>query len=730
MKFNCTSFLFFILLLSYSTLALSQEKVIDSLENVLRYHKQNDTTKVNLLNKLAYRYSSFDIVKADEKAQEALDLAKQLNFKRGEAKSYIRFGYNHIKKSEKDKAELLANKALKLCEEINNQACINASYICLAEIALRNSNLDKALTYYEKLLHIFREDGDLLNQADMLNNLGVTNYKKGDFDEAINFYKQSHAIRVELGQEKLSLGTLNNIAIICLNQGRYSEALQYFNQILSVHRKDNNKSGIALVTYNMSAVYNELKQYDKTLKYLEESLELNRELENRIQISSCLVNMGSVYADLKEFPKALDLMTESLIISKEINDKVELSAVLFQLGDLHLKMKQPEIALKHFKTSLELSSSNNDKLYICHSSIGLAQTYVLLEDYSKALDHALKGKEIADDMELLAQQKLATGALATIYSETRNYKKAFESHQLFKKINDSLFNKENIEKITQLEYDYKYKQTIDAARIRELQLTKTVAATNKNLAKSKQNYLWAIIGFLLVSIVLGGIIFYLKFTNIKSKAKNIEIEQKLLRSQMTPHFIFNSLSVLQGMILNKEEKKSVYYLSKFSKLLRIILENSRDKAVSLSQELAAIQHYLALQNLENEAYNYTVLVEDTIDVPLFEIPPMLIQPFVENAIEHAFADQKENRKIDIRLRYLDKSMICKITDNGVGVESRRHDKNEHKKSLSTVITSDRLKILSKDFKMKGSVTIEDRKKYNEQGTIVTLVIPHKILIEH
>jgi LytS/YehU family sensor histidine kinase len=180
------------------------------------------------------------------------------------------------------------------------------------------------------------------------------------------------------------------------------------------------------------------------------------------------------------------------------------------------------------------------------------------------------------------------------------------------------------------------------------------------------------------------------------------------------------------MILNKEEKKSVLYLSKFSKLLRIILENSRDKMVLLSQEIIAIENYLALQNLEDDSYQYTVLVEDTIDTSLFEIPPMLIQPFVENAIEHAFEDQKEDKKIDICLTYVDKKLICTITDNGIGVNFQKESKRKDKKSLATTITSERLKILSKDYKIKGSVTIEDQKKYNEQGTIVTLIIPYKI----
>ncbi|MFK7781710.1 tetratricopeptide repeat protein [Psychroserpens sp.] len=710
-------------------LSFSQEKVIDSLENILQNHKLNDTTKVNLLNKLAYGYSSFNIIKSDEKALEAYALSKQLNFVKGEGKSFLRIGHNQIKKSELDSAELSANKALKLFEEISCQSCINASYICLAEIAYYNNDSNKAKGYYEKLINIFIENDDKLRQADMLNNLGILSYRKGDFDEAIVFFKKACDLREQLGREKLSLGTLNNIGSICLNQGKYTEALQYFNKCLSIYRKDNNKRGIATITYNMSAVYYELKRYDKTLEFINESLAISRELKNKRNIAGCLVNKGAVYADLKEFPKALDYMTESLSLSKEINEKSEIGACHYQLGDLYLLMEQPKKALEHHKSYLKISLLTEDKVQICQAHVGLARTYVLLEDYSTALDQAEKGKKIADDLELLTQQKLAYGTIATIYEKTKKYKKALESHQQFKIINDSLFNNENIKKITQLEYEYKYKQALDSASIRELQLKKTVTASNKNLEKSKQNYLWAIIVFLLISIVLGGIIFYLKFTNIKTKAQNIEIGQKLLRSQMTPHFIFNSLSVLQGMILNKEDKKAVLYLSKFSKLLRITLENSRDKMVPLHQELTAVNNYLELQNLEvSQSYLYTILVDETIDDSLFEIPPMLIQPFIENAIEHAFKNQKENRKIDIKLNYINKKLICTVIDNGIGINAQKQNDKSHKKSLATTITSERLKMLSKDFKTEGKVTIEDRQKYKEQGTIVTLVIPYKILI--
>ena len=107
---------------------------------------------------------------------------------------------------------------------------------------------------------------------------------------------------------------------------------------------------------------------------------------------------------------------------------------------------------------------------------------------------------------------------------------------------------------------------------------------------------------------------------------------------------------------------------------------------------------------------------------------MLIQPFIENAVEHAFTDQKENRKIDVHVQQIDKQLTCTITDNGIGIDSQKVSDRKNKKSLATTITSERLELLAKDLNKEGSVTIEDRQQHNGRGTIVTLVIPHKTLV--
>lgn len=718
---------FLLYFLSLPTSGVSQNTMIDSLETRLKNHKENDTIRVNLLNELAHNYSSSDIVKAEEIAIEANNFSKKLKFTRGEAKSFYIYSRIHISKSELDEALDDGIEALKLYNEIGDYNGIASTFSVLGTISFYKNDADKALLYYNKALDMAEKNKNRKMQADVLNNIGNISYIKGDLETAIHIYKKAIAVYDILGDKKGAFYPMNNLAVIYNRQGKSIEALNYFNKCLTINREQKNIVNIAAISLNMATVYSDRQEYEKALDYYKESLRLNKELNNSREASKCLIGLGGIYEASNDYANALDHYSEALAINKEINSTEGLVTSYDNIGSLYLKMGQPKSALNNFKTCLSLSQSIENKRTICNSYISLSETYFVLKEYPKALNHALVGEKLADDLALLPKEKEVNIVLSKIYEATGEFEKSLKHFKIYKQLNDSLFNKENIENIAQIEYEYKYKQELDSANIRELNLAKVVLSTSQDLEKSKQNYLWAIIGFLLTSILLGFIIFYQKLRNIKAKNRQIVTEQKLLRSQMTPHFIFNSLSVLQGMILDKEDKKSVNYLSKFSKLLRITLENSRDKTVLLSQELEAIRNYLALRNLENELYEYTIIVDDAIDKSSIEIPPMLIQPFVENAIEHAFADQPEIKKIDIHLSYLNSNLTCTITDNGIGINSSKATKNHYKKSLATTITSERLKILSEDFKTRGTVIIEDRQKYSEQGTKVTLVIPHKRL---
>tara|TARA_R110000765_G_scaffold371642_1_gene461920 strand:+ start:2587 stop:4782 length:2196 start_codon:yes stop_codon:yes gene_type:complete len=716
----------FLCVVTFSTPVFSQNPVIDSLKIELQNHKEKDTTRVNLLNTLAFSFFSNDLAKTLEYLEEADAIAEVIHFKKGKGRSIYIKGITEAIQSNYDQALGYYNEALKLYENIDFKTGVANCYNAMGIAYKNKGEKRKSIAYLEKAILIEEEIGGKNLSASLIN-LGSAYQDIGSYDEALTYLKKALLIATAGENEQRVSYSLNNLGTIYMDQGNYPLALEHFKKSLYVNEKLGDSLGIAQGLYNIGSIYETQKYYDKAMKSYEKALEINKRINSKKGISLLLNGIGTINEKKGNYQSALNNYIDALRISKEIGAKSDIPDILNNIGEVNLSLKNYGTANKYFTEAKKYSLEIESKRALCCAYVGLARTYENQKEYNSALSNALKANKVSKTSGFLDYQKEALEILSKIYYATGNYKDALDSHQQYKILNDTLFNKKNIEKIAQLEYEYKYKQAIDSSSIRELKLTKEVSTINNSLEKSQRNIFLTIIVLLLTALILGGNIFFLKWRNIKEKNQNILIEQKLLRSQMTPHFIFNSLAVLQGMILNKEGNKSIAYLSKFSKLLRIVLENSRDKIVPLIQEIDAIDNYMILQNLDADPpYEYSLVVDENIDINSLQIPPMLIQPFIENAIEHAFPEVREKREITVHLNCNDKKLICTITDNGIGIKAISKNRKVKKKSLATTITGERLFLLAKEFKTPGGITIEDRQKYNMQGTQVTLVIPYKI----
>jgi tetratricopeptide (TPR) repeat protein len=700
---------------------------IDSLHNELQNHKAKDTIRVNLLNDIAYHSYRKQKAKAFEYLVEAESITKAIDFEKGQANSLYVRGLIQSDQSNYWQAIKLFNTALLVYEKLGFEKGTSNCYANIGLAHYNNFDFNKSITYYKKSIAIDKKIGQTSVTAINLKYLGFCYYDLASYDMAEEYLNYALDLNKKYNNRLEMSSCLKNLGNIYSRKGNYPLSLEYYNKSLSIYKTMKDTAGIATIFNNTGIIYKNYKNYDKAIENYQESLKIDMKRGNKKNTAVTLNNIGVVYKDKKDFKNALIFFNDALKMSKAIKDKDNIARCLINIGDVYLGFKNNTVAIQNFLEAKEINIEIGTQLGLCYSYLGIATVYKNEKEYDKALINAIESKKISNKIGVIDYQRDVYRLLSTIYENTNNYKKAFESHQQFKIFNDSLFNKENIEKIAQLENEYKFKRALDSASIRELKLTKEVSTVNTNLEKSQRNIFLTIIALLLTALILGGIIFFLKWRNIKEKNQNILIEQKLLRSQMTPHFIFNSLSVLQGMILNKEEKKSITYLSKFSKLLRIVLENSRDKIVPLIQELNAIDNYMVLQNLDTDLpYEYSLVVDENIDINLFQIPPMLIQPFIENAIEHAFDGQKEHREIEIHLKFEDTKLTCTIADNGMGIDAIAQGPNMKKKSLATTITSERLLMLAKEFKVHGGITIADRKKDNARGTLVILTIPYKI----
>ena len=210
-----------------------------------------------------------------------------------------------------------------------------------------------------------------------------------------------------------------------------------------------------------------------------------------------------------------------------------------------------------------------------------------------------------------------------------------------------------------------------------------------------------------------------------------------LRGQMNPHFIFNSLNSIQHFITNRDKTEAINYLSKFSKLIRKILENSRENTVSLSNELQLLELYIQLEQLRfSNKFEYQIVVDEKIDIENTEIPPLLIQPYIENAILHGLINKNGEGDLYLSLEKNNGLIICKIEDNGIGrakAQEIEQGKVSRHKSLGITVTEERISGLFALLDYKMEVVIEDLYKTKQPseetpqpaGTRVTISIPVK-----
>ena len=248
---------------------------------------------------------------------------------------------------------------------------------------------------------------------------------------------------------------------------------------------------------------------------------------------------------------------------------------------------------------------------------------------------------------------------------------------------------------------------------------------------------WKTIWFYLgIGMIIATILYYLhrrRIDHITQKA-NIDkqlaqTEMKALHAQMNPHFIFNCLNSIREMILNNENEQASLYLSKFARLIRITLNQSSKPFVSLTDTIDYLERYIEMEKIRNSNFTYTINIADDLQHDDIVLPPMLIQPFIENAIWHG-TSAKKNMDIHISFRKKGNELVCVVEDNGIGIEESLQKKENISTQPSVGIANirQRIELLNEKYNLHSSVIIQDKKTLiptNGTGTIVTLHLPIK-----
>jgi len=487
-------------------------------------------------------------------------------------------------------------------------------------------------------------------------------------------------------------------------------ALKYFEK-----NKKENLGEIAYAMISLASIYADQDEhqksiavYKKVLGYYDEETGMPLNQKNYFK-SYVYTNLSSSYASLKNYPEVIKCATEALNYARKTGDKTVESIVLTRIGLAKMEQFKFDESENLLKQSLAAST---DEMAISNVYTALGKLHYKKKELDKADFYTAKGLALSKKNNFLDLQEQGSALLFNISKDRKNFEKALEMHEFHDLLTDStkIEASKNAMAQQQLQYDFEKKE-----------LTLKLDAEKKNAAKN--NWLIALSSLLLL-ILLGGYFYYRN--NRQKQAINVlekkQMKQKLLVTQMNPHFIFNSIENIRSLIYANQNNDAVNYLGKFSKLTRQILENSNENYISLAEEIEMTENYLSIQQLlYNNKFNFNINVEDSIETDSIFLPPMLTQPFIENAIKHGLSDTTQNGLVDIRFYLKENRLFFEVSDNGKGFDDH---KNANHKSLAMTITKERLVTYTKnqDFVVETANIIGENE--NIIGAKVLFEIPY------
>lgn len=594
------------------------------------------------------------------------------------AMAEINTGWDFIYSGQYDSALHYLNRGLSMSKHLSFRRGILAYYHGRAHILSYQGNNVKALQIYNLLLSEARLNNHKQGMYKAYAAIGLTQRNLGKLPEAMEATLQSLHYATETGKKKQMASAYSNIGLILSDQKKPEEAIASYKKAISIFIETGDSVNLSFQYNDVGAIYEEMHQGAKAREYLYLALECGQKANNANAVASAHTNLGANF----------------------------IGAGL------------PDSALFHLQKAIGLWEKRGDIEGLIPCIVNVALIYSKKGDMEKALVYVEEANKMAYAIHSLHFVSETEKILSEIFRNSKDFKKAYEHYYKHIAARDSMFNEENAARLVKAEMNYEFgkKQLLE----QQEQLRKD--AETEATRRRQQVIIWVVSGsLLLLSVIAFLVIRQFRFRN---KGREMQLEQKLLRSQMNPHFIFNSLQAIQNFILKHNEKEAVRYLGSFASITRSVLENSRMEMIPLRKEAGLLGNYLQLQKLRfGDKFDYEILVDDAISQDEVYIPPMLSQPFIENALEHGMSGIDTGGLIRVHFGLQDQLLVLEITDNGYGMQASKKQEKDHT-SLAMTITRERIELMNRKSVSKIAFTVSDAYPGSERvGVKVRFTIP-------
>ncbi|MDF2454962.1 MAG: tetratricopeptide repeat protein [Cytophagaceae bacterium] len=599
--------------------------------------------------------------------------------------------------------------------------------------SLSDKDPKAALDYLEQALSISLQEGDKIGEANTYVVLGNLNSKQKLYAQAINFYGKALPLFEKEKQTALVLKTRKHLGAVYEKNSAYDNALDQYKKGLKEAEEAKNSTEVLAFKNAMANIYKLQGKNEEALTLYKEVLQKEKRKQNKSGEREAYDNMGDVYIQQNKVEEAKEVYQSAQESALQDKDQKDLSKSYDKMANTYKLEGKTEDELVLRKKKAEVSDKRNDEEALAKDYLEIGQLYLTQKKPEQALDYLNRSVNLSKNKGLLEVEAKSQEAISDVYKQQQNYSKALEHYQLYVEAKDSLLSSRESRVNTMISFNdelsLKQKQ-IDLLE-KDMQLNeKTIQLLNEEKSFSKL-VIYALIMGLLIVLVSSWMVY---INAKKRRAANQSLVLRSLRSQMNPHFIFNALNSVNNFISKNDERSANKYLSDFSKLMRTVMENSRYEFISLATEQSILQLYLSLEHARfKDKFDYTLTVSEELSQEQTQIPPMLIQPYIENAIWHGLRYKEEKGLLTVSILPHGEEVVVTIEDNGIGrkksAELKTHNQKD-KDSIGLKNTEARIGIINELYKTHLRVNIEDLDPVTGSGTKVTLYITQTPTAHH
>lgn len=695
--------------LFFSQLLLAQNANSDLIQ--LQNHPQKDTTRCFLLNKIIEAENDYNIwIKYNNELQKIA-----------------------LENLQKEKNKTLKNTYTKY---------LSISYNNDGAYQLYNDHYQRAIEFYKKSLSISTKINYHYGSSLALQNIGTAFDYLGKIDSTLVYMKKAHQYALRSKNKSSLAYVLTDLGYIYNNLGDNNLAIKYNLEALPLFEKLKDLEGLERTNFALGRIFDNQNDYKTSTFYYFKCLNIDRKTNNIERLVLVLNSLSASHIQLGLLTKALELNNEAFRLGNQMKNEDFIATSHKNFGDIYFKKNEFEKSKSNYLKSEQLFTKIKSDLHLSKVQIKLAQIYFDQNQYSQAKEYGLKAYELAQKTKFPSDKRGAAEILSQIFFKEKDFQNAYKYKTIAADISEKIYFDES--KDIALKATYKYETEKKEAAIKTLYQKNKITELE---SKKKTTTLYLVVLFFTGIATTS----YVLFSRYKEKKKNeilqnqlaetekllaaekkvTESELKALKSQMNPHFIFNALNSIQMQFMYGDKLTANEQLNNFTYLTRQILEVSGKKSIPISDEVEILTKYLELEQLRfKKDFTYSITVSENIDEDYHKIPPMLIQPIVENSIKHGLLHQKGDKKVSVHFAIdaEETHLICTVIDNGIGrqksaeIKAKNHTTHN---SFSTQAIEQRLELLNDKLQLTDLIAYTDLlSETNEvNGTQVIVKIP-------